>query len=93
VPDEVDRTSADDSLEPPSAGDVDESVAESTQTTGSRRWYVAAFGITVALVIIVLGLLPSALVRQSTVSTTCLPARRLMSTRPLAPTRRSSTSP
>ena len=62
MPDDADRTSADDSLEPPSAGDVDESVAESTQTTGSRRWYVAAFGITVALVIIVLGLLPSALV-------------------------------
>ena len=58
MPDDADRTSADDSLEPPSADDVDEAVAESTQTAGSRRRYLAAFGVTVAVVIVVLGLLP-----------------------------------
>jgi hypothetical protein len=61
VPDDADRTSADDSLEPPSADNVTETVAESTQTAGSRRRYIAAFAVTVAVVIVVLGLLPSAL--------------------------------
>ena len=42
MPDDADRISADDSLEPLSAGDVDESVVESTQTTGSRRWYMSS---------------------------------------------------
>jgi hypothetical protein len=61
VPDDADRTSADDSLVPPSIDDDAESVAESTQTAGSRRRYIAAFAVTVAVVIVVLGLLPSAL--------------------------------
>ena len=42
--------------------DASEADAESPRTAGSRRRYLAAFGITVAVVIIVLGLLPSALV-------------------------------
>ena len=48
--------------EPAPAGDADEAFVESAQTAGSRRRYLAAFVITVAVVIIVLGLLPSALV-------------------------------
>ncbi|HEX6656517.1 MAG TPA: hypothetical protein VF065_00465, partial [Ilumatobacter sp.] len=61
MPDDADRTSVDDSLVPPSTDDDAESVAESTQTAGSRRRYIAAFAVTVAVVIVVLGLLPSAL--------------------------------
>src|SRR5215212_11747104 len=42
--------------------DASEADAESPQTASSRGRYLAAFGITVAVVIIVLGLLPSAIV-------------------------------
>jgi hypothetical protein len=45
---------------PPDA--VDETFVERAPTAGSRRRYLAAFVVTVAVVIIVLGLLPSALV-------------------------------
>ena len=65
MPDDADRTSADDSPEQAPADDVDEAFVESPQTAGSRRRYLAAFGITVAVVIIVLGLLPSALVSMA----------------------------
>jgi hypothetical protein len=41
---------------------ADETVVASAPTAGSRRRHLAAFGITVAVVIIVLGLLPTALV-------------------------------
>ncbi len=66
MPDDADRTSADDSLEQaPSDDDADEAFVESPQTAGSRRRYLAAFGVTVAVVIVVLGLLPSALVSMA----------------------------
>jgi hypothetical protein len=45
-----------------SADDLDDSFVESPQTVGSQRRYLAAFGITVAVVVIVLALLPTALV-------------------------------
>jgi hypothetical protein len=62
VPEDASPTSADDSMEepPPDAGE--ETVVESVQTAGSRRRYLAAFIVTVVVVGIVLGLLPSALV-------------------------------
>jgi hypothetical protein len=62
VLEDASQTSADDSMEepPPDAGE--EAVVESVQTAGSRRRYLAAFIVTVVVVGIVLGLLPSALV-------------------------------
>ena len=63
--DDADRTSADDSMEQAASDDayvVNDAYVESPQSTNSKRRYLAAFGITVAVVIIVLGLLPSALV-------------------------------
>src|SRR5215211_159989 len=44
---------------------VEETVVETSQTAGSRHRYVAAFGITVTVVIIVLALLPSALLSMA----------------------------
>ena len=41
---------------------VDEAIVESAPTAGGRRRYLAAFGITVAVVIVVLALLPTALI-------------------------------
>jgi hypothetical protein len=61
VPDDANRTSADDVAEQLPDGDASEAFVESPQSAGSRRRYLAAFGITVAVVIVVLGLLPSAL--------------------------------
>jgi len=49
-------------MEEASLDAVDETDVDGPQSAGGRRWYLAAFGITVAVVIIVLGLLPSALV-------------------------------
>jgi len=65
VPENAGRTFADDSMEgaPPEA--VDEAFTESVQTAGSRRRYLAAFVITVAVVVIVLALLPSALLSMA----------------------------
>src|SRR5215207_4611653 len=48
---------------PPDA--VDEAYVESTQTAGSRRRYLAAFIVTVVLVVVVLGMLPSALISMT----------------------------
>ncbi len=61
MPDDADRNSADDFAEQTLA-DANEAYVESPQTPGSRHRYLAAFVVTVAVVIIVLGLLPSALV-------------------------------
>lgn len=61
MPNEADRTSADDVAQQSPDDDPAESDGESSQSAGSRRRYLAAFGATVAVVIIVLGLLPSAL--------------------------------
>ena len=65
MPDNADRILGDESMEeaPPDAGD--EAFGEGVQTAGSRRRYLAAFVITMAVVVIVLGLLPSALVSMS----------------------------
>jgi hypothetical protein len=61
VPDDADRTSADDFAEQ-TPGDANDAYVASPQTPGSRRRYLAAFIVTVIVVIVVLGLLPSALV-------------------------------
>jgi hypothetical protein len=61
VPDDANRTSGDDVAEQPPDDDASEAFVESPQSAGSRRRYLVAFGITVAVVIVVLGLLPSAL--------------------------------
>jgi hypothetical protein len=61
VPDDTNRTSADDVAEQQPDDDASEAFVESPQSAGSRRRYLVAFGITVAVVIVVLGLLPSAL--------------------------------
>jgi hypothetical protein len=65
VPDDANRTSGDDVAEQPPDDDASEAFVESPQSVGSRRRYLAAFGITVAVVIIVLGLLPSALLSMT----------------------------
>jgi hypothetical protein len=62
VPDAADRPSAEVSTERISDDAVDEAYVAGPQSAGSRRRYLAAFIVTVAVVIIVLGLLPSALV-------------------------------
>jgi hypothetical protein len=61
VPDDPDRTSADDVAEPAPDDGASGSYVESRQSAGNRRRYLAAFGITVAVVVVVLALLPSAL--------------------------------
>jgi hypothetical protein len=60
VSDDTHRTAADDVAEP-APDDASEAYVESPQSAGSRRRYLAAFGITVAVVVVVLALLPSAL--------------------------------
>jgi hypothetical protein len=65
VPDDADRSSAGDVAEQTPAGDPDEAFVRSPQSAGSRRRYLAAFGITVAVVIVVLALLPSALLSMA----------------------------
>ena len=62
MPDNADRTSAEEIVEQVNSADVNEAYVESPQTPGSRRRYLVAFAVTVAVVIIVLGLLPSAIV-------------------------------
>jgi hypothetical protein len=62
VPEDADRTFAEDSVEQVADDAVDEAYVASPQSIGSRRRYLVAFIVTVAVVIIVLGLLPSALV-------------------------------
>ena len=62
MPDNADRTSVEERVEQASDDNGDQSYVESPQSAGSRRRYLAAFGVTVAVVIIVLGLLPSAIV-------------------------------
>src|SRR5215211_2613872 len=62
LPDNADQTFADDSTEEALPDAVDQAFVESPQTAGSRGRYLAAFVITVAVVVIVLGLLPSALI-------------------------------
>ena len=82
--------------------DANEAYVESPQTPGSKRRYLAAFVVTVVVVVIVLGLLPSALVSMyrelrgqaiDSVYDLFTGHGGRLSTRPLAPTRRSSTSP
>jgi hypothetical protein len=65
VPDDANRTSADDVAEQLPDDDASEAFVESPQSAGSRRRYLAAFAITVAVVIVVLGLLPSALLSMA----------------------------
>src|SRR5215211_3765192 len=62
VPDNTDQTPANDVAEQTPADDANEAFVASPQSPGSRRRYLAAFVVTVAVVVIVLGLLPSALV-------------------------------
>jgi hypothetical protein len=62
VPEDADRTTAEEVEEQAPDGDAGEVFVESPQSPGSRRRYLAAFGITLAVVVVVLGLLPSALV-------------------------------
>jgi hypothetical protein len=65
VPDDTDRTSAGDSVEQAASDDAfaaSDAYVESPQSPNSQRRYRVAFFVTVAVVIIVLGLLPSALV-------------------------------
>jgi hypothetical protein len=64
VPDDVDRTAAADATGQ-APDDANEAFAESPQTAGSRRRYLAAFGITMAVVILVLALLPSAILSMA----------------------------
>ena len=65
MPDDADRSSAADVAEQTPAGDPDEAFVGSPQSAGSRRRYIAAFGITVAVVVVVLALLPSALLSMA----------------------------
>jgi hypothetical protein len=65
VPDDAERTPADDFAEQAPGDDPDEAFAESPQSAGSRRRYLAAFSITTAVVILVLALLPSALLSMA----------------------------
>ena len=65
MPDNGDRFSAEDNVEQAASDDANEAYVESPQTPGSRRRYLAAFIVTVAVVVIVLGLLPSALVSMA----------------------------
>jgi hypothetical protein len=62
VPDDADRTSADNFVAQTPDDDPNEAYVASPQSAGSKRRYLAAFIVTVAVVIVVLGLLPSALV-------------------------------
>jgi hypothetical protein len=61
VPDNADRIAADDFAEQ-TPDDASDAYVASPQTPGSRHRYLAAFVVTVVVVVIVLGLLPSALV-------------------------------
>ena len=63
--DDTGRTSADDVAEPAPDDGASEPYVESPQSAGSRRRYLAAFGVTVAVVVVVLALLPSALVSMA----------------------------
>jgi hypothetical protein len=65
VPDDAERTPADDFAEQAPGDDPDEAFAESPQSAGSRRRYLSAFSITTAVVIFVLALLPSALLSMA----------------------------
>jgi hypothetical protein len=65
VPDDANRTAADDAAEQQPDGGASEAFVESPQSAGSRRRYLGAFGITVAVVIIVLVLLPGALLSMA----------------------------
>ena len=65
MPDTADRTSARESLAEALPDTVDEAFVESVQTAGSKRRYLAAFVVTAAVVVIVLGLLPSALISMA----------------------------
>ena len=60
--DTANLTPAQDSTEQRPPDPVDEAFVENAPTAGSRRRYLAAFAVTVAIVIVVLGLLPTALV-------------------------------
>ncbi len=60
--DDAELTSAKSSPEQAPPDHADETFVVSAPTVGSRRRYLAAFGVTVAVVIIVLALLPTALV-------------------------------
>ena len=62
MPDDADRTSADDIAEQTPDDAAREAYVVTPQSAASRRRYLAAFVITVVVVIVVLGLLPSALV-------------------------------
>ena len=62
MPDVAARAIAEDSVEQTAPDDANEAYVESPQTAGSRRRYLAAFVVTAAVVVIVLGLLPSALI-------------------------------
>lgn len=59
--DDAERPSANDVVEQASAADAGDAYVASPQSVGSRRRYTVAFVVTVAVVIVVLGLLPSAL--------------------------------
>jgi hypothetical protein len=66
VPESADLTSVELDMEQELADDdPGKAGVESPQSAGSRRRYLAAFGITVAVVIVVLGLLPSALISMA----------------------------
>jgi hypothetical protein len=65
VSDDTDRTSADDVAEPAPDVGASEPYVDSPQSAGNRRRYLAAFGITVTAVVVVLALLPSALVSMA----------------------------
>jgi hypothetical protein len=65
VSDDTARTSADDVAEPAPDDGASEPYVESPQSAGNRRRYLAAFGVTVAVVVVVLALLPSALVSMA----------------------------
>ena len=65
MPGDADRTSAGDFAQQTPDADPNEAFVESPQSAGSRRRYLAAFGITVAVVVIVLALLPSALLSMA----------------------------
>ncbi len=65
MPDDTERTPADVFAEQTPDDDVNEAFVERPQSASSKRRYVAAFGITVAVVIVVLALLPSALLSMA----------------------------
>ena len=65
MPDDTGRTSAKESLDEATSDTIGEAPVESAPTTGSKRRYQVALGVTVAVVVIVLGLLPSALLSMA----------------------------